>query len=116
MDDVDDQTVGGGPQRERPRGYQQGHHVEQVGQVGRHIQRIVEGQHEHVAGQDGDVVPHQVLLQSGRRRQARLVDDLTHPTNHLPRRIIPTLEQCRQTFHFNFIITMADGKKRHYSP
>lgn len=84
MDDVDDQTVGRGPEGQRPRSYQQGHHVEQVGQVGRNVQGIVEGQHEHVACQDGNVVPHQVLLQRRRWRQARLVYDLTHPTNNLP--------------------------------
>lgn len=86
MDDVDDQAVGGGPEGQRPCGHQQGHHVEQVGQVGGDVQGVVEGQHEHVAGQDGDVVPHQVLLQRGRRRQARLVYDLTHPTDDLPQR------------------------------
>lgn len=58
VDDVDDQAVGGGPEGQRPGGYQQGHHMEQIGQVGRNIQGVVEGQHEHVACQDGDVIPH----------------------------------------------------------
>lgn len=89
MDDVDDQAVGGGPEGQRPGGHQQGHHVEQIGQVGGDVQGVVEGQHEHVASQDGDVVPHQVLLQRGRWRQARLVYDLTHPTDNLPQRTKP---------------------------
>ena len=83
VDDVDDQPVRGGAEGQRPGGHQQCHHVEEVGQVGRHVQRVVEGQHQHVARQDGDVVPHQVLLQGGRGRQAGLIDDLTHPTDHL---------------------------------
>lgn len=83
MDDVDHQTVGGGAKGQRPGGYQKGHHMEQVGQVCRHIQRVVEGQHEHVAGQDGNVIPHKVLLQGGSWRKAGLVDDLTHPTDNL---------------------------------
>ena len=58
MDDVDDQTMGGRPKRQRPCSYQQGHHVEQVGQVGCNIQGVIEGQHEHVACQDGNIVPH----------------------------------------------------------
>lgn len=87
MDDVDDQAVGGGPQGQWPGGYQQGHYMEQVGQVGRNVQGVVERQHEHVASQDGDVVPHQVLLQRGCRRQARLVDYLTHPTDNLAQRV-----------------------------
>lgn len=83
VDDVDDEAVGGGAQRERPCGHQQRHHVKQVRQVSRHVQQVVEGQHEHVACQDGNVVPHQVLLQRRRRRQTRLVDDLAHADNHL---------------------------------
>lgn len=87
VDNVDDQTVSGGPEGQRPSGYQQGYHMEQIRQVGCHIQRVVEGQHEHVASQDGNVIPHQVLLQCWRWGQTRLVDDLTHPPNDLPQRI-----------------------------
>ncbi len=58
MDDVDHQTVGGGSKGQRPGGYQQGHHMEQVRQVGCNIQGVVEGKHEHVPRQDGDVIPH----------------------------------------------------------
>lgn len=94
MDDVDNQTMGGRPKRQWPSGYQQGHHMEQVGQVSCNIQGIVEGQHEHITCQDGDVVPHQVLLQCGRWRQAGLVYDLTHPSNHLSQRR-PTLKHYR---------------------
>lgn len=85
VDDVDHQAVCGSPEGEWPRGDQQGHNMEQVRQVGRDVQRVVERQHEHVASQDGDVVPHQVLLQRRRRRQAGLVYDLTHSTDHLRR-------------------------------
>lgn len=63
VDDVDNQAMRGCPKRQRPRGHQQGHNMEEVGQVSGDIQRVVEGQHEHVPGQDGDVIPHQVLLQ-----------------------------------------------------
>lgn len=45
VDDVDDQAVGGGPEGQRPGGHQQGDHVEQVGQVRRNVQGVVEGQH-----------------------------------------------------------------------
>lgn len=85
VDYVDDQAVCGGAEGQGAGGHQQSDHVEQVGQVSGHVQRVVEGQHEHVTGQDGDVIPHQVLLQGGRGRQARLVDDLTHSANHLVR-------------------------------
>lgn len=57
--------------------------MEQVGQMSSHVQRVVEGEHEHVTGQDSDVVPHQVLLKGGGGGQACLIDDLTHPANHL---------------------------------
>ncbi len=57
--------------------------MEQVGQMSGHVQRVVEGEHEHITGQDGDVIPHQVLLKGGGGGQARLIDDLTHPANHL---------------------------------
>lgn len=118
MDDVDNQTVGGGPKGQRPSGYQQGHHVEQVWQVGCNIQGIVEGQHEHVACQNGNVVPHQVLLQCGRWRQARLVYDLTHPTNNLPQRIGEDQTETLQTRAKLFIsfsnLMITDGKIKHY--
>lgn len=91
VDYVDHQAVGGSPKRQWPGGDQQGHHVEEVRQVGGHVQGVVEGKHEHVARQDGDVVPHEVLLQCGRRRQASFVYDLAHSTNHLPRRIKQSL-------------------------
>lgn len=87
VDDVNDEAVGGGAQRERPCGHQQRHHVKQVGQVSRHVQQVVEGQHEHVACQDGDVVPHQVLFQRRRRGQARLIDDLAHADNNLGKEV-----------------------------
>lgn len=83
MDDVDDQAVGGGSERQRPGGYEQRHHMEQVRQVGRHVQGVVKGQHEHVPGQDGDVVPHQMLLQRRGRGQTSLIDDFTHAADHL---------------------------------
>lgn len=86
MDDVDDQAVRGRPERQRSRGHQQGHDVEEVGQVGGHVQRVVEGEHEHVPGQDGDVIPHQVLFKGGCGGQTRLIDDFTHPNNHLWRK------------------------------
>lgn len=86
VDYVDDQAVCGGAEGQGAGGHQQSDHVEQVGQVSGHVQRVVEGQHEHVTGQDGDVIPHQVLLQGGRGRQTRLIDDLTHADDHLPDR------------------------------
>lgn len=49
----------------------------------RHVQGVVEGEHEHVPSQNGNVIPHQVLLQRGRGGQAGLVNDFTHPPNHL---------------------------------
>lgn len=63
VDDVDNQAMRGCPKRQRPCGHQESHNMEEVGQVSGDIQRVVEGQHEHVPGQDGDVIPHQVLLQ-----------------------------------------------------
>lgn len=83
MDDVDDETVSGSSKRKGPRGHQQSHDVEEVGEMSRHVQGVVEGQHEHVPRQDRDVVPHQVLLQRRRWRQTRLVNDFTHPADHL---------------------------------
>lgn len=53
--------------------------------MGCHVEGIVKGEHQHVAGKNGNVVPHQVLLQSRSRRQARLVDDFAHPSDDLQR-------------------------------
>lgn len=83
MDDVDDQAVRGSAERQRAGGHEQGDHVKEVGQVGSHVQGVVEGQHEHVAGEDGNVVPHEVLLQRGCGGQAGLIDDLAHAPDHL---------------------------------
>lgn len=83
MDDVDDQTVSGGPEGEGAGSHQQRHYMKQVGQMGRHVQRVVERQHQHVTCQDCDVIPHEVLLKCGCGGQAGLVNDLAHPTDDL---------------------------------
>ena len=48
-----------------------------------HIQAVVEGEHEKVAGQVGDVVPHDVLLQLAGRGDASLVDNAAQAPDHL---------------------------------
>lgn len=83
MDDVNNEAMRGRSEGQRAGGHQQSDDVEQVGQMSGHVQRVVEREHEHVTGQYGDVVPHQVLLKGGGGRQARLIDDLTHSANHL---------------------------------
>lgn len=101
MDDVNDEAVCGGAQREWPCGYQQCHHMKQVGQMSCNIQQVIEGQHEHVACQDGNVIPHQVLLQRRRRGQARLIDDLTHADNDLGKEVQMnnTVNTVRMSFY-----------------
>ena len=47
------------------------------------VERVVEGQHEEVSCEDGDVVPHQVLFQGRCRRRARLVYQLHHQNRNL---------------------------------
>lgn len=83
VNDVDNEAMRWRSEWQRAGGYQQSDDMEQVGQMSGHVQRVVEGEHEHITGQDGDVIPHQVLLKGGGGRQARLIDDLTHPANHL---------------------------------
>merc|ERR1719427_1465299 len=56
-----------------------------VGQMARHVQTVVEGEHEEVAGQVGDVVPHDVLLQLAGGGDAGLVDYTAQPPDNLPR-------------------------------
>ena len=51
--------------------------------MGCHVQRVVERQHQHVTCQDGDVVPHEVLLKCRCGGQAGLIDDLAHSTDDL---------------------------------
>ena len=60
--DVDDEAVRAGAQWQGAGRHQERHDVEEEGQVRRHVQGVVEGQHEEVAEEDRDVVPHQVLL------------------------------------------------------
>lgn len=48
MDDVDDQAVGGGPQRQRPSTHQQGHDVEQERQMTSNCKRHTIIQLTHV--------------------------------------------------------------------
>ena len=57
--------------------------MKEVGQMGSHVQRVVERQHQHVTRQDGDVIPHEVLLQCRCGGQAGLIDDLAHSTDDL---------------------------------
>lgn len=50
------------------------------------IQGVVEGQHEEISEQDGDVIPHQMLLQCRCRGHAGSVnqlEDRTHSNNLL---------------------------------
>ena len=75
--------MGGGPHGDGPRADDEGGDVEEVGQVADHVEAVVEGEHEEVARQVGDVVPHDVLLQARRRRHACLVDDAAQPPDHL---------------------------------
>lgn len=83
MNDVDDETVSGSSERKGTSGHQQSYHMEEVGEMCCHIQRIVKGEHQHVTCQDSNIIPHQVLLQGGSWRQTGLVDYFTHPPNHL---------------------------------
>lgn len=83
MDDVDDETVSGSSERKGTSGHQQSDDVEEVGEMGSHVQGVVEGEHQHVTGENGNIIPHQVLLQRRSGRQTSLVDDFTHPPNHL---------------------------------
>lgn len=85
VNDVDDEPVSGSSEGKGPRGHQQSHHVEEVGEMCCHVQGVVEGEHEHVPSQNGNIIPHQVLLQRGRGGQTGLVNDFTHPPNHLKR-------------------------------
>ena len=73
----------GGPHGDRARAHDEGGDVEEVGQVAHHVEAVVEGQHEQVARQVRDVVPHDVLLERRRRRHARLIDDAAQPPDHL---------------------------------
>lgn len=83
VDDVDDQAVGGGAHGDGSRAHQEGDNVEEVGQVARHVEAVVEGEHEKITGQVSYIVPHNVLLQLAGRRDAGLVDDTTQPPDHL---------------------------------
>lgn len=62
MNDVDDKSVRTGSHAEGPGADEKCDCVEQIWQVSGDIQTVVEGQHEQVAGQDGNVVPQNVLL------------------------------------------------------
>lgn len=62
MYDVDHQAVCTGTHTKRAWAYEQRDGMEQVGQVARHVQAVVERQHEQVACQDGDVVPQNMLF------------------------------------------------------
>lgn len=46
MYDVDDEPVGGGAHGHRARAHEERHRVEQVRQVARHVQAVVERQHQ----------------------------------------------------------------------
>lgn len=48
MNDVDDKTMSGSSERKGSSGHQQSNHMEEVGEMCSHIQRIVEGEHQHV--------------------------------------------------------------------
>ncbi len=65
VNDVDNEAMRWCSEWQRASGHQQSDDMEQVGQMSSHVQRVVEGEHEHVTGQDSDVVPHQVLLKGG---------------------------------------------------
>lgn len=62
VNDVDDEAVRAGSHAEGPGADEKSDCVEQVRQVSGDVQTVVEGQHEQVAGQDGNVVPQNVLL------------------------------------------------------
>lgn len=57
--------------------------MEEVGKMGSHIQRVIKGQHKHVSGKYGNIIPHEMLLQRRGRRKTGLVDYFTHPSNDL---------------------------------
>lgn len=57
--------------------------MKQVRQMANDVEAIVERQHQQVSGQNGNVVPHEVLLEEMRWIGARLVHDATHAANHL---------------------------------
>lgn len=99
MDDVNDQAMGGGSEGQGSCSHQQSDHMEEVRQVGCHIQRVIKREHEHVTSQDGDIIPHQVLLQSRSRRQARLVNYLAHSSNHLKKIKKTLLAKFRTTWY-----------------
>lgn len=62
VNDVDDKAVCTGSHAEGPGADEKGDCVEQIWQVTGDVQTVVEGQHEQVAGQDGNVIPQNVLL------------------------------------------------------
>ncbi len=67
MNHVYDKTVHRGAQHERSRAHQKRHHMEKIRQMANHVKAIVEREHEQIAEQDSDVVPHRVLLECWRR-------------------------------------------------
>lgn len=62
VNDVDDEAVRTGSHAEGPGADEKRDCVEQIRQVTGDVQTVVEGQHEQVAGQDGNVVPQSVIL------------------------------------------------------
>lgn len=50
MNDVDDQAVGGSSKGKWTSGHQQGHYMEEVGEMRGHIEWVVKGEHQHVTG------------------------------------------------------------------
>ena len=83
--DVDDEAVHTCAQHERSRAHEQRDYVKEICQVADDVQGVVEREHEQIAEQYGDVGPHRVLLESGRRRGARLLDEATQTPDEFAR-------------------------------
>lgn len=83
MNRVDHKPVDGSTKTQRPGADQEGDDVKKERQVGGNVEAVVEREHQQVTGQDGDVVPHEVLLENGRRAGARLLEHPAQPGDHL---------------------------------
>ena len=95
MDDVDDHAVRAGAQAQRTHADEQRGQVQQVRQVVGHVQPVVEGQHQQVARQDGDLGPVHVVLEPGGRRGTRLHHHLRTHERGGTRTIYSTAPQTR---------------------
>lgn len=79
MNGVDDKAMDGSTKAERPRADQECDDVEQKGQMRSNVQAVVERQHQQVSGQDGNVIPHEMLLEDSGWTGAGFLQDPAKP-------------------------------------